>query len=239
MEEKLTALVLKAADYNEADKMLSLYCAEFGKLTAVIRGVKKAGAKLKFAAEPFCFGEFLLCEKGGYRIVINCNEIESFFVLRTDYDLYKKASLVLDLLNTYGQENDDNAQLFLCSLKTLQAMQLDQAKAGQIAIKYLLEACKCLGITVELGKCAICGNAYATHYKFDERVGGIVCPACFGLNTIDCDMAALSCLRLISNTELNRQNTLKFSLTIQENALRLIGTYCQQKFGKLKTLSDI
>lgn len=80
MIEKIKALVLRAADFKENDKLLLLYCGEYGKITASIRGVKKPGAKLKFAAEPFCFGEFMLSVKDGRYAVTNCTEIESFFL---------------------------------------------------------------------------------------------------------------------------------------------------------------
>ncbi len=45
--------MLRATDYLENDKILTLLTAEKGKITAGIKGVKKAGAKLKFAAQPF------------------------------------------------------------------------------------------------------------------------------------------------------------------------------------------
>ena len=70
MIEKIKALVLRAADFKENDKLLLLYCGEYGKITASIRGVKKPGAKLKFAAEPFCFGEFMLSSRNFIRIVL-------------------------------------------------------------------------------------------------------------------------------------------------------------------------
>ena len=68
MIEKIKALVLRAADFKENDKLLLLYCGEYGKITASIRGVKKPGAKLKFAAEPFCFGEFMLSDRKSTRL---------------------------------------------------------------------------------------------------------------------------------------------------------------------------
>ena len=64
MEQIVNALMLKAADYNENDKILTLLTAERGRITAGIKGVKKAGAKLKFAAQPFCFAEYVLSRRG-------------------------------------------------------------------------------------------------------------------------------------------------------------------------------
>ena len=67
MEIKVNALMLRAADYNENDKILTLLTAENGKITAGAKGVKKAGARLKFAAQPFCFAEYILSKKGDLR----------------------------------------------------------------------------------------------------------------------------------------------------------------------------
>ena len=50
MEFKTDALLLRAADYGENDRMVTLLTAERGKLGAAMKGVRRAGAKLKAAA---------------------------------------------------------------------------------------------------------------------------------------------------------------------------------------------
>ena len=57
--------MIRAVDYGENDKILTLLSAERGKISAGIKGVKKAGAKLKFAAQPFCLAEYVLTGRGG------------------------------------------------------------------------------------------------------------------------------------------------------------------------------
>ena len=73
MELKVNALMIRAADYGENDKILTLLTAERGKLTAAIKGVKKAGAKLKFAAQPFCLAEYVLADSGDRYSVIQAS----------------------------------------------------------------------------------------------------------------------------------------------------------------------
>lgn len=43
MEFKADALVLRAADWGEYDKIVTLFTAERGKLSAALKGVKRAG----------------------------------------------------------------------------------------------------------------------------------------------------------------------------------------------------
>ena len=85
---KVNAVVLRAVDYNDNDKILTLITPELGKISAGIKGVKKAGAKLKFAAQPFCFGEYILAKRGERYTVINCSECQNFYDLSLDIKKY-------------------------------------------------------------------------------------------------------------------------------------------------------
>ena len=64
MEEKISGIVLGGISFGENDKILNIFTLEKGVISAKIKGVKKAGAKLKFASEPFCFAEFIFMKKG-------------------------------------------------------------------------------------------------------------------------------------------------------------------------------
>ena len=84
MEIKTDAIVLRATDYRDADKILTLLTPSEGKITAGIKGVKKSGARLAFAAQPFAFCEYVLAEKCGRRTVVSAYQHDGFFPLRTD-----------------------------------------------------------------------------------------------------------------------------------------------------------
>ena len=60
MEFKADALLLRAVDYGENDRIATLLTAERGKIGAALKGVRKAGAKLRFAAHPIGFAEGVL-----------------------------------------------------------------------------------------------------------------------------------------------------------------------------------
>ena len=103
MEVKVNAFVIKSIDYKENDKLLTLYSLESGKITATIKGVKKSGAKLKFASEPFCFAEYILAEKNGRYTVINASHIDSFYSLRLDLKKYYSSAVIGEVLNAFAE----------------------------------------------------------------------------------------------------------------------------------------
>ena len=103
MEEKCRAIVLRAVDYKDNDKILTLFSLEYGIISSAIRGVKKPKAKLKFAAQPFCFCEYVFNVKGDKRSVISADIIESFYpTLDANYLVLAIAGLILSLVSQMG-----------------------------------------------------------------------------------------------------------------------------------------
>lgn len=178
MEIKVNALVLKATDYNENDKILTLLTAEYGKITAGIKGVKKPAAKLKFAAQPFCFAEYILSEKCGKFTVINCSECESFYDLRTDICRFYAACAVIEAAAALTFEGDGNAEVFYGSVRAL----TDMCSGGESLplIRYLLFILGKSGYALSAGDCAVCGSALcgADKVRFDMDTGAFTCYEC-------------------------------------------------------------
>lgn len=75
----LDCLCLKAIDYKDNDRLVTLYASGKGRLTAVAKGCKSPKAKLKFAASPFCFGNYQLTSGKGGLVITGCDQYDGFF----------------------------------------------------------------------------------------------------------------------------------------------------------------
>ena len=236
MIEKIKALVLRAADFKENDKLLLLYCGEYGKITASIRGVKKPGAKLKFAAEPFCFGEFMLSVKDGRYAVTNCTEIESFFSLRGDVVTYCCAGCVVEQLANTGQENQSEPQLLLLALKTLKALEEKNAASKTILIKFLLESMKTSGFGLSFDKCSMCGSRTFDRMYLNLDIGGAVCPLCkHDCSSRELDARVFNCLRTVDLQPFERLSALRFN-AFENDCLKALDAYVASVIKKLNSL---
>ena len=105
MEEKMSGIVLGGISFGENDKILKIFTLEQGVVSAKIKGVKKAGAKLKFASEPFCFAEFIFSKRGDMRTVIGASLIDSFYPVREDIVKYFASGTVLEFVKRFYKEN--------------------------------------------------------------------------------------------------------------------------------------
>ena len=178
MELIVNAVMLRAVDYNENDKILTLLTAEHGKIAAGIKGVKKAAAKLKFAAQPFCFAEYVLAKRGDKYTVINATECESFYDLRTDIEKFYAASAAIEAADALSYEGDEFRELFYSLVDTLSKISGGDEKSHLIA--FLLYALRQAGYGINAENCSECGASLLNEDKlrFDMNAGSFTCYGC-------------------------------------------------------------
>lgn len=58
MNGNVLAIVLRANDYKDNDKIVTLFSREFGRIDALAKGAKKATGHLSAVVKPFVCGEY-------------------------------------------------------------------------------------------------------------------------------------------------------------------------------------
>lgn len=234
MDIKVNALMLRAVDYNENDKILTLLSAEYGKISAGIKGVKKPNAKLKFAAQPFCFAEYILARRGDKFTVINCSECESFYDLRTDINKFYAASAVIEAANALTYEGDECAEIFSECVKTLSDMCAYDEKLP--LIKFLKFALRKSGYGIALDNCTECGAnlVNAEKLRFDMDAGAFTCFGCG--KGIGASRVTYNVLRKLDGKPYEEDFITEDG---EKRALRLLREYFSYKTdNQLKSLSE-
>ena len=85
-------------------------------LSAIImKSVKTQKAKMKFAKEPFCFGEFLISLPS--KVITGANIEDSFFELTKDIDKFYIGCAILETVRTIVVSGEKNVELFIETLK--------------------------------------------------------------------------------------------------------------------------
>lgn len=119
---KTEAIILKSADLGEADRLLTVYSKEFGKIQVIARGAKKLGSKLRYHLEPFSYSHLILVEGKNFRIVKDAVLMNQFLSVRRDLEKVKTAYKITSLLDELiaGEEKDEEIwNLFLGVFKEL------------------------------------------------------------------------------------------------------------------------
>lgn len=179
MEEKLSGIVLGGVSYGENDKILSVFTPEKGTVSAGIKGVKKAGAKLKFASEPFCFAEFLFSVKGSRRTVTGASLIDSFYPIRESIEKFFCAGTVTEFIKRFVKEEISAPETFVLTADSLKKLAYGDEPPKSVTVKFLLEALSQVGYGLNLNGCLRCGCEEINGRVFFECYsGGFTCEEC-------------------------------------------------------------
>lgn len=200
MEVKLNALVIKAVDYKDNDKILTLYSLERGKITASIKGVKKSGAKLKFASEPFAFCEFILAEKMGRYTVIGASYIDSFFSLRTNLIKYYVSSIIMETTNRLTVENEPNDLVFKSVINAVKKVNYEDNELITLA-NFLLEMIDFSGYKIFETACSCCGDDIDGRVFFSTSSAEFYCLGCRTDNSMEITLETYKTLKKFLKTD--------------------------------------
>lgn len=147
MEFTEDALVIRTANYGENDRMVTLLTAGRGKFGAAMKGVRKAGAKLNFAAQPFCFAQYTVAERSDRKTVISASLYDGFYSLREDMTRYYTAICVLEACDALLPEEMPAGAMLVAAVDTLKKLCEGEEYA---LISFLLQALEISGYPVEL-----------------------------------------------------------------------------------------
>ncbi len=213
MEEiKTKGIVIRAKDFKDSDKIVTIFSADLGLISARVRGVKKDKAKLSFAVQPFALCEFMLIKSGNFYTCINATSIDQFFNITNDFDNYIFMLACLEVCSKTVKENSPEPELFLFLVKALKSVCYDELNSMYVFIKFMLISLKYLGFEVKIDKCACCGESLNNNlFAFSYDYNGLICGRCSNKNEyLELTKGEYAILSNIDSTKLENLSTLKF-----------------------------
>lgn len=231
MTTKVKAIVLKAIDYKEKDKLLTLFTLEQGKLVCSMRGVKAPNAKLKFAKEPFCFGEFVIENTKGNNVVTQVEIIENFFEITKDIDKFYEGCAILDVVLKLSNEQPDHA-LFIELIKALKCIAYENVRKYYVFDKFLIKIFKNAGYYFLSEKCSSCGYGLEDTRYFNLDIGEFVCANCKNNLCVKVSNPCFVGLRLLEKTDYDNLKNLRLGGEGEIEIYNLLDKNFEWRFGK-------
>ncbi len=239
MEEKYNAICIRSVSYKDNDKMLTLFSLEEGIVECILRGVKKQGAKLKFAAELFCFAEYVLVEKNGRRTVVEANQLDDFYDIRMSVDKYYSASAIIEFLRAFCQKGESYYDLFLNTINAFRGIEDAPFSPSLFLVKYYMESLKVAGYGITFSHCDKCRKAIDKRAFFDFNECTFKCLDCADSSSTEMRFTTYEFLRLLSETtfeklrrpDLSTYSPTFFNIDTIKNALKFFDFFLRDKIG--------
>lgn len=109
---KVRAISLRAKPFAEADKLVTLFTRDFGKIKVVAKSARKVPSRFGPRVESLTYVECLIAEGRSLDILSQCEVLESFQCLRDDPEALKVALYLLKLVNAGTVERQRHPELF-------------------------------------------------------------------------------------------------------------------------------
>ena len=202
--EKTKAIIIKAIDYKENDKLIWAYCEELGKITFIAKGAKKSKSKNLSLTLPLCFGEYIFF-KG--RNLYNLQEgkiINSFQGLLNNLDKLTYSSYVCELIDICVQDSEVNKTLFREFITCLYLLNTDAMDYELLIRAFELRLLSATGYGLEFDKCCICKRSIGTSDYISLSHFGGVCVECNKEHGLYISRAGYNALRFLNNTPMDK-----------------------------------
>lgn len=237
MDVTTKAIALRATDYKENDKIILLYSLEYGKISVHAKGIRKPNAKLKFAADQFCFGQYELSAVEDRFTLKTCDQLSSFYSLREDVAMYYAACTVAECLSNYIEEGQSDPSLFVETLKGLSAL-TDGVEPLLAAFRFVLGFLHTQGLCLQFDNCLSCGKA-PTKCFLDLQRGGIVCDICRTPESIAVSARTVASFKMVETMPYEKLKNLNFTQEVLKDSLKICYRYISHSFSPLKSLNEL
>lgn len=171
------ALLLRATDYRDADRIVTLFTREGGKLSAVARGAR--GSKRRFAGslEPYAVIRVELEEGRGDLATLKRAELKlPFLRLIGELDRMDAAGAALALVREAHAPRVPDAALFAAAVQYLTVVDHEGDPQRSLLLAFALRVLALMGIAPRLAECGRSGDSVPEDKAayFDPAMGAVV-----------------------------------------------------------------
>lgn len=172
---KAEAIVIRRANLGEADRVVTFFSREHGRLSAVAKGARKPRSRFAGRLELFTHLRLLLAQGRSLDVVSQVEVIDPFAAVRGDLGRMSAASFVAELADRATGEREAQPAVF-----TVLRQALSSIAAGDAELTGLWFAAQLLGLSgygPVTDRCVVCGRPLRAGATFSPALGGGLCAA--------------------------------------------------------------
>lgn len=177
MGESVTsdALLLRAVDYRDADRIVTLFTSELGKVGAVARGAKNSRRRFAGALEPYCVIRVELEPSRGELMTLKRAEVvRTFSGVLADLSRMEAAGAALALVRESARVADP--LLFVAAVQYLTLLEHESDAQRAVLLAFAMRVLALSGMAPRLAACGRSGAAVPPEKPayFDPQLGAVV-----------------------------------------------------------------
>lgn len=220
MDVTTRGLVLRAVQYREADKILTVLTEDLGKVTVSARGARRKQSKLMACTQLLSFSELTLYERQGRWYLREGLTISLFETLQRDLVRLSLGTYFAEVLEAVAMEGSPDPELLTLGLLALFYLSREDRDPALVKAAFELRLMCLTGYAPELSGCGICGAPPGEAVLLSLRGGHLQCPTCKGEGlTLPLCASSLAAVRHVAGASVEKV----FSFTLRGDAVKRFG----------------
>ncbi len=174
------AIVLKKYNFRETSLIVNFYTRDFGKLSGILKGIRKEPAKFASTLELFSYNDiiFYKSRSSSLHLVSQCDLKDNYTMLRQNMFKIGAASIIIELIDILMREEDKNEEIFNLGLVSLKELETSD-NPEKIMTIFKIKVLSLSGFKPNFDSCVSCNSRVIDQSKFSLRLGGLLCSRCY------------------------------------------------------------
>ncbi len=181
IEESSAAIVLRARDYSESDRIVTLLTRDFGKLSGMAKGAKASRKRFERKLEPFSHVMLYFRRRPNGQLVFVTRAEASPdltpFAIEDDLAKIALGSYMLELADAFTSEEAEAHGAYRVLTEALEAVSAGRATLA-LRQAYELRMLHWAGYGLDFARCRQCTDGISQSAYFIVSRGGMVCARC-------------------------------------------------------------
>ncbi len=217
---KTEGIVLKSMEYQEADKIVTIYTKDYGKITAIAKGVRKTKSKFGSSLEILTYSIFLIYKGRNIDIVSQTEILESFFSTSKEVIKFAFAANCVEVVNKLTEDREINIGLFNLLKEALHYLK-ESNDPKLLTLSFKWQTMSILGYRPSLNHCCRCNKSVEDQKEmyFNIKEGGLVCNNCIAKDKEGCVKVSLYFNKLVRKILITPLSTIS-STTIPDKKMK-------------------
>ncbi len=170
-------IVLKTIKLGEADRILTVFTRDNGKIRAVAKGVRKTKSRFGARLEPFTRVELLIYRgRKDLDTITSADIVDSNPGVHRDFDSLASASAMAEIVEKITPDREEAFSTYSLLVAGLAA--LADNRGASVLPAFVVKLLAVAGFDPELTSCAGCGGRGPLG-GFSPSMGGAVCESCW------------------------------------------------------------
>ncbi|HHV29676.1 DNA repair protein RecO [Acetivibrio mesophilus] len=218
---KTTGIVIKEVNTGEADRIVTIFSKNKGKISASAKGARRPKSHLVAGTQLLCYSEFVLFKGKDMYSVTSCDVIEPFYDIRSDLERLTYAAHMMEMVNDVIFENQPATRLLQLFLNSLYMLTKTDKSPLQIVRIFEFRLLSIIGYAPWVSGCTECGSTLFDSMYFSFLKCGFLCGGCLAKDkgAIRISEGAAKALNYIVYSKMNNL----FSFEVSENVLDELG----------------